>query len=110
GFWKHDSLSALQIILPAQQVGGTLVVNTTEDIDDGTCTESHCSLREAINQANGDGIATTINFSIDNTVFGDAPHVITVASALPAISAPVTIDGLSEPDVAAGNCPFPSGE
>ena len=31
-------------------------VNTVEDIDDGVCDNNHCSLREAINAANTDGL------------------------------------------------------
>ena len=30
----------------------TIVVNSTDDLDDGTCDSTHCSLREAINLAN----------------------------------------------------------
>lgn len=42
----------------------TYIVTTTADTNDGSCTASLCSLRDAINAANGDTGADTINFSI----------------------------------------------
>ncbi|HYO99382.1 MAG TPA: Calx-beta domain-containing protein [Pyrinomonadaceae bacterium] len=47
--------------------GTTLVVNTTNDVDDGACLQSHCSLREAINAANLSADANTISFQIPAT-------------------------------------------
>src|SRR5439155_762752 len=44
--------------------GAALVVNTTDDVNDGVCDGTHCSLREAINAANTSPSAVTINFSI----------------------------------------------
>ncbi|MCZ6867086.1 MAG: CSLREA domain-containing protein [Chloroflexi bacterium] len=32
----------------------TITVNSTNDVDDGTCDATHCSLREAINAAIAD--------------------------------------------------------
>jgi CSLREA domain-containing protein len=43
----------------------TLIVNTTNDNDDGSCTLAHCSLREAINDANTLPDANTILFRPD---------------------------------------------
>jgi CSLREA domain-containing protein len=74
-----------------------LTVNTTDDDDDGYCTEEHCSLREAINFANGHPGGDTITFDID----GLLPHTIRVEprSYFPAITNDHTvIDGTSEPD------------
>jgi CSLREA domain-containing protein len=43
----------------------SLVVNSTDDIDDGACNATHCSLREAVNYAaSGD----TITFSVSGTI------------------------------------------
>ena len=44
------------IALSAQGEVLTIIVNTTDDNDDGTCNNSHCSLREAINAAKENGI------------------------------------------------------
>ncbi|HJR07106.1 MAG TPA: Calx-beta domain-containing protein [Pyrinomonadaceae bacterium] len=51
--------------------GTALIVNTTDDNDDGSCQVSHCSLREAINAANLNVDANTISFQIPAT---DARH------------------------------------
>ncbi len=58
-------VGALESLLTADtpQTGATLVVNVTNN-NNGGCTFADCSLREAISQANGDGIATTITFNI----------------------------------------------
>ena len=66
----------------------TFVVNTTLDNDDGTCDMVHCSLREAINAANGVAGADTITFSLLPS------STITMASSqLPLITDILTIDG-----------------
>lgn len=69
----------------------TYLVNTTGD-DDGTCDESPCSLREAINAANSHPGADTIAFGIA----GDPPFTIQPEFALPNITDPVTIDGTTQ--------------
>ena len=87
--------------LQALQDGGrtSYVVNTTDDADDGLCTSSHCSLREAINQSNADGqTKNDIRFDIA----GPAPHVIKPTTPLPAITRDVLIDGTSQPDFTSG--------
>ncbi len=55
------------------------------------------SLRAAIQAANAAGVPSTINFSVEG--------VINLASALPVITAPVTIDGNSAPTHTAGGPP-----
>lgn len=85
----------------------TLVVNSTSDADNGACTVAVCTLRDAINAANALTDTDTISFS---GLTGPCPAscVINVGSAtgganLPAISAPVIIDGTTAPGyVAAG--------
>jgi len=65
-------------------------VNTTDDVDDGQCDNAHCSLREAINASNTDGIRSILWFELN----GAGLKVINLASALPAITeADMTIDG-----------------
>jgi CSLREA domain-containing protein len=73
-----------------------LTVNTTDDHDDGFCTLTDCTLREAINAANGTHDAV-IDFGILS-----GPQTIQPASPLPAVTAPVTIDGTTQPGFDAG--------
>ena len=74
----------------------TFTVNTTDDLDDGTCDAGHCSLREAITAANWTPVGGIIHFSIP----GAGPHTIQPLAALPALEGDVIIDGTSEPDFA----------
>ncbi|MCP4417330.1 MAG: CSLREA domain-containing protein, partial [Chloroflexi bacterium] len=82
-------LAALFILFVASSVAAhgsnTAVyrVNTTLDTDDGTCTRSHCSLREAIQAANGQ---TSGNAIIWFKISGLNPIVIVPTSPLPAIT------------------------
>ena len=76
----------------------TLIVNSTDDVDDGACNAAHCSLREAINASNASaGTPDIIGFQIA----GAGPHTITPASPLPTITDPVTIDGYTQPGASA---------
>ncbi len=70
-----------------------LVVNNASDIDDGTCSPTNCSLREAINAANAAPDATTIAFNIP----GAGVHTIQPNVMYPAITSPVIIDGTTQP-------------
>ncbi len=65
----------------------TYTVSTTADSGVG-------SLRQAIIDANANGGADNISFSIA----GAGPHTIALSTALPIISETVTIDGTTEPD------------
>jgi trimeric autotransporter adhesin len=95
---------------------GIVVVDTVSDVADGTTTsitnlgnargaDGRISLREAIiatNATANGGTPDKIVFNID----GSGPHLINVASALPAISQALIIDGSTEPDYASnGNRP-----
>lgn len=72
----------------------TYTVNTTNDVNDGTCDMAHCSLREAILAANTNSTADTIAFNIP----GGGVHIIQPLTALPALSSGnVTIDGYTQP-------------
>jgi CSLREA domain-containing protein len=71
----------------------TYIVNTTDDDNDGVCDEDHCSLREALNTANSILSASLIKFNIS----GEPPYIIQPQSALPDITAPVIIDGTTQP-------------
>ncbi len=61
------------------------VVNSLDNADDGSCDVTHCSLREAIAQADMNIDADTITFSVSGT--------IVLTSTLPPISGTLTIDG-----------------
>jgi CSLREA domain-containing protein len=71
----------------------TLAVTSVDDVDDGTCDVSHCSLREAINAANDAAGLDTIEFNIP----GGAPFSIQLGASLPTITDPVVIDGTTQP-------------
>jgi len=74
--------------------GSTLTVNTTDDGNDGACNAAHCSLREAILTANSTpGQVEIIAFNIG----GGGAQTISPSSALPVITAPVVIDGTTQP-------------
>ena len=72
----------------------TFVVNTTSDLDRaGGLPVGQESLRQAIEDVNADTTPDVIDFNL-----GTGGHrVITLASALPAITNTVTIDGTSQP-------------
>ena len=69
-----------------QSPQGPVVYTVSSTADSGAG-----SLREAIDQANTNGGAGTIAFAI-----GTGPQTIDLLSALPAITAPVTIDGTTQ--------------
>jgi CSLREA domain-containing protein len=70
------------------------VVNSTDDVDDGVCDSVHCSLREAINASEVDGIPSNIRFNIP----GSGPHVIHPTKNFPNIvNGELTIAGESQP-------------
>jgi CSLREA domain-containing protein len=71
-------------------------VNTTDDTDDGVCSATHCSLREAISAANAAPGTDSIVFGIA----GSGIKTIKPTSALPTISDSVNIDGQSTPGAA----------
>ncbi len=67
----------------------TYTVNNASDTDDGECTPSHCTLREAINAANSNSGHDTIKFNFFSFT------TIVLASPLPNITDQVTIDGIA---------------
>src|SRR5205085_8771705 len=77
----------------------TFVVNTTDDVDNGFCLASHCSLREAINAANANADANTISFNIPTSDAGFAGGVFTIhplTGEYALSSGATTIDGTSQ--------------
>ena len=74
-----------------------VIVTSANDVDDGVCDGTHCSLREAINAANAAPEPTTIHFDLP----GPAPLTIQPDPAngpLPALTTPIILDGTSQPD------------
>jgi CSLREA domain-containing protein len=87
----------LSVLSPAAlQAQTTFTVNTTNDVDDGTCNAAHCSLREALNAAALEANGATITFNIP----GSGPHTIRPTSGLPLLMGNVLLDGTTEPDFA----------
>ncbi|MBN8702052.1 MAG: CSLREA domain-containing protein [Bacteroidetes bacterium] len=85
---RIEYLVFLFFVISNLLIGQTYTVNSTNDVDDGTCDGIHCSLREAINDNENGGGGGTINFSV-------GAAVITLTAALPAMAAQVFIDGTS---------------
>jgi uncharacterized delta-60 repeat protein/CSLREA domain-containing protein len=101
-----EDFALARYIADALQLGSPIKVNVTADHDDGACTASDCTLREAINYANAHP-ATTIGFYIstadggyNNPPSGDTANVFTLrpTTPLPALTANGTIiDGYTQP-------------
>jgi uncharacterized repeat protein (TIGR01451 family)/CSLREA domain-containing protein len=86
-----------EIVLASHPGTGTqFTVNSADDVNDGACDAAHCSLREAINAANGNtaGSKDSIHFAITGT----APFTIAPTSELPTITQPLIIDGTTQPE------------
>src|SRR5574338_121214 len=84
-------------MLAANVVGAaTFTVTNTNDSGVG-------SLRQALTDANASPGADTIQFTIP----GAGVHVINVASFLPTIDDPVTIDGYTQSGASVGTNAFP---
>jgi CSLREA domain-containing protein len=85
------------LAFPSSAEASTFVVNTVDDLDDGSCDADHCSLREAIDAANANPGTDTIAFDIP----GAGPHVIELCTLLPKLTDGGTIiDATTEPDYA----------
>ena len=101
GYGRADALAAVASI---EQIPATFTVNSTgdgadSDTNDGNCDDGNgnCTLRAAIQQANADD-GGVIKFNIT----GVGIKSIHLASALPAITEPVFIDGYSQPGAGPG--------
>lgn len=80
----------------------SVIVNSAGDTDDGSCSLSHCTLREAINHANNRKYPYNIVFSIEQK--GDVRDVrIVPNSPFPPITSPVAIDATTQPGYTEGN-------
>jgi uncharacterized repeat protein (TIGR01451 family)/CSLREA domain-containing protein len=82
--------------LNVTQTGPAFFVNTTADPGDGACDATECTLREAINAANANADANTINFAIPVGFISGGVFTIQPTSELPQITRPVTINGATQ--------------
>ena len=91
-------------------VVSTFTVNSTNDVDDGNCDTTHCSLREAINAANfatsSDAIAFNITTTDPGYVASTTSWRIRPTSSLPTITDPVVIDGYTQPGASPNTSPY----
>ena len=70
-------------VMASGRGGPVYTVNTTADTDDGACTKTHCSLREALHASNAlESGSAVIQFKVGNL----NPVVIAPTSPLPAIT------------------------
>ena len=94
----HSSIAvgALLVTLlqpsPASAEGETFTVNTADDLDFGACDSDHCSLREAIKEANAEAGLDTIAFDLQGGNLTIRP-----GAGFPAVTDPVVIDGTTQP-------------
>lgn len=79
-----------------------LIVDRADDVNVGVCTPNanDCALRGAIGLTNGLFGRQLIQFDVPGT-----PHVITLASALPNLIEPVTIDATTQSGYSGGGLP-----
>ncbi|HEY70995.1 MAG TPA: CSLREA domain-containing protein [Anaerolineae bacterium] len=86
------SLLLALFAFPPSVDASTFVVNAADDVDDGACDDSHCSLREAIDAANANPGSDSITFDIP----GPGPHVILMTDMLTISDDQTRIDGSSQ--------------
>ncbi|MBI3465154.1 MAG: right-handed parallel beta-helix repeat-containing protein, partial [Planctomycetes bacterium] len=90
---RRQSFRPVVECLEDRLVLSTFAVNSSDDFSDGVCDESHCSLREAIEAANGNPGEDRVTFNIP----GEGVPTIPPSSQLPIITEPVIIDGTTQP-------------
>src|SRR5687767_9363348 len=96
-FTSHNPMPAPGSVAAPAAITATLVVTKTTDTADGVC-DTDCSLREAIAAANANSDDDLITFDIPIATDpgcngGAGPCTINLQSALPSLSANLTIQG-----------------
>lgn len=100
---KQLAITGVLFFIPVfSAAAATYTVNTTDDGDDGSCTNPYvdasndCTLHEAIDAANTNAGADTISFSFDSSFSStDEQWTIVVTTALPTVSEQVEITAAS---------------
>lgn len=87
------ALAAAGIGLSPGLSAATFVVNSELDPGAATCTAAQCTLRAALLAANATPGADLVAFGIP----GAGPHHIALATQLPDLVTPVTVDGYTQP-------------
>jgi CSLREA domain-containing protein len=91
---------------PTPAMAATYTVNSTNDVDDGTCDATHCSLREAINAANASAGSDLIVIG-----FASPNQTIRPTSPLPAITEHIALNTFqSQPFEIDGSLAGPSAD
>ncbi len=114
---RHLVISLTVLCVCTNNQAATFTVDTTSDVSLSVCsaTADDCSLRGAITAANTTTAPDTIAFNIPNTDVGFQPttqhwRISVGATALPAISEPVLIDGYTQSGAIANtNTPVQGG-
>jgi CSLREA domain-containing protein len=89
------------IALPLTSAAATFTVTALDDADNGACTPSHCSLREAVNAANITPGADIINFAISGAIFPVSAYtLVDPGTTINGSGAAIIVDGshLSSPN------------
>lgn len=81
----------------------TFTVNSTADPGTGSCDLTECTLREAINAANGAAGADTITFDVSGPGCVDGVCTISPSTELPIITDTVIINGYTQGDGTLGD-------
>src|SRR6185369_14782505 len=91
-----SATSEFSLSVPIQTVAPptTFTVTSANDPGDGVC-DATCTLRDAINAANGSGNPSLVD-EIHFAIPGPEAHTITIASPLPVLTQAVTIDGYTQ--------------
>jgi len=97
GAHKTDAPYHLIVTVTPATPPPPLVVNTTDDLDDGVCNAAHCSLREAINAVNA-RIGHRIEFDIpmSDPGFDGLVWVIRPSAPLPTITQIIDLDATTQ--------------
>ena len=80
--------------VPDVQTGPSFTVNSKAGTTDHSCTDMDCTLREAVEAANQDGVASTIELDGGATyTLNVVDNTGTAGNGLPQITTPITING-----------------
>jgi CSLREA domain-containing protein len=87
------SIAAVSTLVPAASAA-TFMVTALDDVDDGACTLSHCSLREAINAANATPGADIVKFAVSGTILPTTAYtLLDPDTTINGVGAAVVVDG-----------------